>query len=57
MPYFIFAYLIFMSLIVLYFLHSTSVLSFYMDVVFTFSMEINLVSAAFAYFVNFELGL
>ena len=31
--------LIFMSLIVLYFLHSTSVLSFYIDVVLTLSMR------------------
>ena len=38
LQYFIFVYLIFMSLIVLYFLHSTSVLSFYIDVVLTLSM-------------------
>ena len=37
--YFIFVYLIFMSLIVLYFLHSTSVLSFYVDVVLTLSIS------------------
>ena len=36
--YFIFVYLIFMSLIVLYFLHNTSVLSFYIDVVLTLSI-------------------
>ena len=36
--YFIFVYLIFMSVIVLYSLHSTSVLSFYIDVVLTLSM-------------------
>ena len=34
----IFLYLVFMSLIVLYFLHNTSVLSFYIDVVLTLSM-------------------
>ena len=43
MPYNIilfFVYLIFMSLIVLYFLHNTSVLSFYIDVVLTLSIEV-----------------
>ena len=34
----IYVYLIFMSLIVLYFLHSTSVLSLYIDVVLTLSI-------------------
>ena len=38
LSYFIFVYFIFMSLIVLYFLHSTSVLSFYIDVVLTLSI-------------------
>ena len=36
--YFIFVYLTFLSLIVLYFLHITSVLSFYIDVVLTLSI-------------------
>ena len=35
-----FIYLIFLSIIVLYFLHSTSVLSFYIDVVLTLSIYI-----------------
>ena len=34
-----FCYFIFMSLILLYFLHSSSVLSFYIDVVLTLSIE------------------
>ena len=38
--YFVFVYLTFMSLIVLYFLHSSSVLSFYTDVVLTLSTTI-----------------
>ena len=37
--YFIFVYLIFMSLIVLYFLHSTSVFSFCIDVILALSIE------------------
>ena len=36
--FFLFVYLIFMSWIVLYFLHSTSVLSFHIDVVLTLSI-------------------
>ena len=43
MPYniiFMFVYFIFMFLIVFYFLHSASVLSFYIDVVLTFSILI-----------------
>ena len=37
---FYFVYFIFMFLIVLYFVHNTSLLSFYIDVVLTFSITL-----------------
>ena len=62
MPYniilFFFVYLIFMSLIVLYFLHSTSVVSFYIDVVLPLSISKHIaMSSLLIWFITLVVGL